>query len=56
MNVTDTIECFSDDTTKVGKYEAGISTFNQVYDTLQANQEKAQTIQILELAWWKVHG
>ena len=56
MNVTDTLECFSDDTTKVGKYEAGISAFNKVYDTSKANQEKAQTIQILELAWRKVRG
>ena len=56
MNVTDTLECFSDDTTKVGKYEAGISAFNQVYDTSKANQEKAQTMQILELKCRKVHG
>ena len=41
---------------RVGKEESGISAFNQVYDKLQANQYKAQTRQILELAQWKVCG
>ena len=29
---------------------------NQAYDKFQAKQDKAQTRNILELAWWKVHG
>ena len=41
---------------RVGKEEAGTSAFNRVYDKLQAKQYKAQTIQFLELAWWKVRG
>ena len=56
MNVTDTLEMFSEDRIKVGKKEAGTSAFNQAYDRFQAKQDKAQTRQILDLARRKVHG
>ena len=56
VNVTDAIETFSEERIKVGKEEAGTSTFNQAYDKLQANQDKDKTKQLLELARQKVHG
>ena len=55
MNATDVLE-FSEYKIKVGKEEAGTSAFNKAYDKFQAEQEKAQTRHILELAWQKVHG
>ena len=45
MNVTDALERFAEERIKVGKE-----------DKLQVNQDKAQTRQIMELAWRKVHG
>ena len=40
----------------VEKEEDGTSAFNQAYDKFQANQDKAQTRKLLELARQKVHG
>ena len=45
-----------DERIRVGKEEAWTSAFNQVYDKFQANQDKGQTIQLLELAWRKFRG
>ena len=56
MNVTDDLEFFAGERIKVGKEEAGTSAFNQVYDKFQANQHKAYTRQLLEMARRKVHG
>ena len=56
MNVTDDLGYFSEERIKVGKEEAGTSAFNRVYDKLQANQDKAQTRQIMEMAQKKIHG
>ena len=56
VNVTEGLNCFSDERIRIGKEESGTRTFNQAYDKFQANQDKAQTSQILELALWKVHG
>ena len=50
MNITDDLETFAEERIKVGKYEADTSAFNQVYDKLQAKQDKAQTRQLLKLA------
>ena len=43
MDVADALEIFAEDRIKVGKEEAGTSTFNKTYDILQVNQDKAQT-------------
>ena len=56
INVTEGLEMFAEEGIGVGKEDSGTSTFNQAYDKLQANQDKAQTRQFLDLAWWKVHG
>ena len=56
VNVTEGLENFAGERIRVGKEGSGASAFNQSYDTLQVNQEKAQTRQILELAWLKFHG
>ena len=55
VNVTEGLENFAEDRIRVGKEEAGTSNFNQAYDKLQANQEKAQTRQILDLAQRNIH-
>ena len=55
VNVTDSLEFFSEESIKVSKEESGTIAFNQAYDKLQMNQDKAQTRQLLELAWRKVH-
>ena len=56
VNVTDTFNLFAEERIKVGKNEAGTSALNQEYDKLQANQDKDQTRQLLELARRKIHG
>ena len=43
VNVTEGLESFGEERIRVGKEEAGTSAFNQAYDKLQANQDKAQT-------------
>ena len=55
MNVTDSLEFFTNERIMVGKEEGDTSAFNQAYDKLQANKENSQTNQILELAHCKVH-
>ena len=55
VNVTEGLEKFAEDRIRVGKEEAGTSNFNQDNDKLKANQEKAQTRQILELAQRNIH-
>ena len=47
MNFTYALKIFEGESIKVGKEETGTSAFNQAYDTLQANQDKAQTRQLL---------
>ena len=56
INVTESLEFFVEVRIEVGKEAAGTRIFYQAYDKLQANQDKAQTRQIMELAWRKVHG
>ena len=56
VNVTEGLGIFAEERVRVGKEEAGTSTFNQAYDKFQANQDKAQTRQLLDLARRKVHG
>ena len=56
VNATDDLEISAEERIRVGKEEPGTSAFNQSYDKFQANQEKAQTIQHLELEHRKVHG
>ena len=56
MNVTDSLNYFSEERVKVGKEEAGTSAFIPAYDKFQENQDKDQTRQILDLARQKVHG
>ena len=46
---------FAEEIIKVGKEEAGTSTFNQVYDKFQAKQDKAQKSQLLDMTRRKVH-
>ena len=50
------LKMFAEEGIGVGKEDSGTSTFNKSYDKLKANQDKAQTRQLLDLAWWKVHG
>ena len=54
-NVTEGLEFFAEERIRVGKEEAGTSAFNQAYDKFQANQNKAQTRQLLDLTRRKVH-
>ena len=56
MIFTDALEIFASEMIKVGKEEAGTRDLNQEYRKFQANQDKAQTRQLLELARRKVHG
>ena len=56
VNVTDSLETFSEERIKVGKEETGTSALNQVYDKFQVKKDKTQTRQLLELAQRKVHG
>ena len=56
VNVTEGLKTFAEERIRVGKEEAETSDFNQAYDKLQANQDKAQTRKLLELAWQKFHG
>ena len=56
VNVTEGLESFAEERIRVGKEEAGTSPLNQSYDKLQANQDKAQTRQLLNLARQKIHG
>ena len=56
VNVTEGLEFFAEERIRVGKEEAGTSAFNQAYDKFQANQDKAQTSQLLDLECRKVHG
>ena len=56
MNDTDALKKDAEDRIKVGKEEADTSALNQVYDTFQEKQDKAQTRQILELAQQKFSG
>ena len=56
VHVTEGLKKFAEERIKVGKEEAGTSAFNRVYDKLQANQDKAQTRQIMEMAQKKIHG
>ena len=56
VNVTEGLDFFAEDRIRVGKEEAWASAFNQDYDKFQANQDKAQTRQLLDLAQRKVHG
>ena len=50
LNVTDGINLFSEEKIKVGNEEDGTSTFNQACDKYQANQDMAQTSQLLDMA------
>ena len=54
VNITECLKTFADEIIRVGKEEAGISTFNQAYDKFQLNQDKAQIIYLLELERCKV--
>ena len=56
MNVTDTLDFFSEVSIKVSKEEAGTSAFNQAHDIFQAKRYKAKTRYLLELARQKVCG
>ena len=56
INVTEGLGIFADERIRVGKEEAGTSAFNQAYDKFQANQEKAQTRKLLDLARQMGHG
>ena len=56
VNITEGLENFAEERIRVGEEEAGTSAFNQAYDKFQVKQDKAQTRQLLDLAWWKVHG
>ena len=49
VNVTESFKRFIEEKIKIGKEEAGTSTFNQMYDKVQAKQDKDQTRQLLEL-------
>ena len=42
MNVTEGINCFTEEMIKVGKEEARTSAFNQAHDKLQVNKDKAE--------------
>ena len=55
VNVTEAL-FFSEERIKIGKEEAGSSIFYQAPEKFQVNQDKAQTRQLLELEFWKVHG
>ena len=55
MNVTEGLAIFVEESIKVVKEDSGTRNFNKAYDKFQANQDKAQTRQLLEMAWWKVH-
>ena len=56
VNVTEGLKSFSEERIRIGKEEAGTSAFNKAYDQLQANQDKAQISQLLDLSRRKVHG
>ena len=56
VNFTEGLEQFVEERIRFGKEEAGASAFNQAYDKFQANQDKAQTRQLLEFARRKVRG
>ena len=47
MNVTEGLKVFPGDRIKVVKEEAGISTFNQMYDKIHVKQFKLVTRQIM---------
>ena len=47
---------FAEERIRVGEEEAGTSASNQAYDKFQVKQDKAQTIQLLDLVRRKVHG
>ena len=55
VNLTEDLQKFVGERIRVGKEEASTSAFNQAYDKFQANQDKAKTRQLLELAQQKVH-
>ena len=55
MIVTEGLEIFVEERIKVVKEDSGTRNFNKAYDKFQANQDKDQTRQLLEMAWWKVH-
>ena len=55
MNVTEGLAIFVEESIKVVKEDSGTRNFNKAYDKFQANQDKAQTRQLVEMAWWKVH-
>ena len=42
-NFTEVLKIFAEERINIGKEEAGTRAFNQVYDKLQLNQDKAQT-------------
>ena len=50
VNVTEGLDIFAEERIRVGEEEAGTNASNQAYDKLQANQYKAQTRQLLDLA------
>ena len=43
VNVTECLDFFADKRIRVGKEESGTRAFNETYDKLQAEQDKAQT-------------
>ena len=51
VNITDAFKSFAEESIKLGKEENGKRAFNQAYDKFQANQDKAQTRQLLEFSW-----
>ena len=55
VNVTEGLEHFAEEGIRVGEKYSGTNAFNESYDKFQANQDKAQTRQILELERKKVH-
>ena len=55
MNITEGLNFFAEETIKVGKGEAGKSSFNQAYDKFQAKKEKIMTRQLLEMMQHKVN-
>ena len=55
VNVTEGLKFFAEERIRVGKEEAGTSTFSQAYDKFQAKQYKAQKRQLLDLSLQKVH-
>ena len=56
VNVTEGLKSFAEERIRIGKEEAGTSAFNKAYDQLQANQDKAQISQLLDLSRRKVNG